>query len=96
MAMCIKNENTYDLCPAHVCIEDVCGSCWHGGHIEYFADWCPNLKLVLFGGAWWDVPPMLALTEPNAEAVNDHAAIYDGFWFNDAKKYAVELEKMED
>jgi hypothetical protein len=39
---------------------------------------------------------MLALTEPDAEAVNNHAATYDGFWFNDAAKYATEIEMMED
>ena len=49
------------MCDKDICIYDLCD----GYHMaDYCADWCPETKLVTFGGWWNVVEPMSIDHEP--------------------------------
>lgn len=80
--MCDENG----FCKKNICIEDFCGRCEHGP-IQFWADWCPTLQEVSFGGAWWKVPSLHYTYCPTIEELDSHIQAHDGYWWRDRAKY---------
>lgn len=75
-----------NFCDRHVCVEDFCGQC-QSGPIQFWADWCGDLKIVWFGGAWSDVPELQAATCPTIESLGEYLDAHDAWWFHDPSRY---------
>lgn len=75
-----------NFCERHVCIEDFCGQC-ESGPIQFWADWCGQLGIVWFGGAWAHVPELKAETCPTIASLSEYLDTHDAWWFHDHRRY---------